>query len=617
MKLGFTILFFIISVQIFGQIDSIQKLKVVNLSTVKLKKHSKGYKVLTMSDSVIVKNTESFTSLLRFNAPIYFKEYGAGGTSSASFRGTSASNTAVIWNGININSLNNGQTGFNALSVNLIDNIDIRSGGGSIEFGSGAIGGTVHLNNQLEFNSKLKNQLVASVGSYSTFNNLYKISYGGNKIAAKFGVSYNKSKNDYKWLGTDFKNENGAYNNVNFNLSLAYKVNKFSKLTLNSSNYTGEREFSGIVPNPSAAKEKYSDFNFRNLITYNYNKNKFTHTLKAAYLTQEYRYFQDKSVDSYNFGKSKRYIFKYNFNYKIAENSSIETFSEYESAFGKTDQIIKKNRTQFSQSLLYSHRFYEKINTNFKIRKDFNSDYEVPLIFAFGADIKIIRHFLIRFNSSKNYRVPTFNDLYWPGQGNLNLTPETSLQSELGIGFKTNQFALDLGVFHISSKDKIVWSPSGDSQRPGIWTPINIDETENKGIEFTGNFNKNIENHILNLNFNYSYTVAKDKLTDKYLIFVPKHLLNASFSYSYKRVSAFYQHLFNGKVYTTTDNTDSYTVPYFNVGNTGVNYQIIQQETQNLSLGVKINNVFNKKYEVLPSRPMPNRNFNININYKF
>ena len=158
----------LISSKSFAQIDSIQQLKVINLSSVKLQKHSKGYKVLKLSDSVILKNTESFTTLLRFNTPIYLKEYGSGGTSTASFRGTSASNTAVIWNGININSINNGQTGFNTLTVNLIDDIDVRSGGGSIEFGSGAIGGTIHLNDQLSFGNHLTNQIVSSVGSYNT-----------------------------------------------------------------------------------------------------------------------------------------------------------------------------------------------------------------------------------------------------------------------------------------------------------------------------------------------------------------------------------------------------------------------------------------------------------------
>ena len=602
----------------FAQIDSIQQLKVINLSSVKLQKHSKGYKVLKLSDSVILKNTESFTTLLRFNTPIYLKEYGSGGTSTASFRGTSASNTAVIWNGININSINNGQTGFNTLTVNLIDDIDVRSGGGSIEFGSGAIGGTIHLNDQLSFGNHLTNQIVSSLGSYNTYNNLYKFSYGKDKVAVKFGASYNESENDYEWLGTDdLKNENGAYNNLSFSLGFAYKLNNFSKLSVFSTKYKGNREFSGTLPNPSAAKEKYKDYNFRNLVTYSYHKNEFTHAVKFAYLTQEYRYFADKNIDSYNYGKSKNYLLKYDFNYQISEYSSIESFSELESVFGSTDEIKEKNRKQFSQSFIYNLSFENIASFNAKIRKDFNSDYSIPFIFALGAEINLLKNTITRINGSKNYRVPTYNDLYWPALGNTDLIPESSLQGEFGIGYTTKHIKLDVGVYYINSKDKIVWTPGGDPERPGIWVPINVAEAVNKGVEFTVAINKVFNKHVFNFNLNYSYTIAKDKSTNNYLTYVPKHLANGNLGYSYKRFSAFYQHLFTGEIYTTTDNLDSYTVPYYNVGNVGVDYDIIKTDSKQLVLGAKVNNVFNKEYQVLPSRPMPNRNFNININFKF
>ena len=149
----------------------------------KLKKHSIGYKISTLSDSVLLKNTESFTNLLRFNSTLYLREHGTGGISSASFRGTSASNTAVIWNGININSINNGQIDFNSLTVDLFDSIDIRSGGGSIEYGSGAVGGTIHLNDDLQFNEKsfIKNQLQTSIGSFDTYRGLYKFKFADSK----------------------------------------------------------------------------------------------------------------------------------------------------------------------------------------------------------------------------------------------------------------------------------------------------------------------------------------------------------------------------------------------------------------------------------------------------
>ena len=615
LKFRIIVFLLICSGKLVAQLDSLQYLNVVNLQSITLNKYSKGFKVNTLNDSIIIQNPESFSTLLRFNSPIYIKEYGAGGTSSASFRGTNASNTAVVWNGININSINNGQSEFNSINVSLFESIDIRSGGGSIEYGSGAVGGTIHLNDQLKFGKHLTNQVVSSYGSYNTLHSLYKFSYGSERTAVKVGLAYNESENDYKWLSYNVKNENGAYKNTDFSISLAQKLGKFSKLSFYSSKYTGDRQFSGMLPNPSAAKEKYKDLSFRNLVDFQYHKNEFTHALKIAYLTQEYQYFANKNNDTHTFGSSKRFISKYDFNYKINANSNIQSYYEFESILGDTDQMAQRRRNQFSQSLIYNHYIPNIVALNFKLRQDVNFDYDIPLVYALGAEFTTSKNTFVRLNGSKNYRVPTYNDLFWPGSGNENLIPESSLQGEIGFVYKANGLKVDVGGFYIDSKDKIVWQP--DEDKPGIWVPLNVDAVVNKGIELTVDYKRTVEKHFFDVRFNYSYTVSEDKLTKKMLPYVPKHLMNASFGYTFKRINAFYQHLFNGKIFTSEDNISLYSVPYFNVGNVGLTYTVIQQKEKTLGVGVKVNNVFNEVYQVLPSRPMPNRNMNININYKF
>lgn len=612
---------FFITHAILAQNDSIRTvLKEIVIVADKKIENSKGYKIQILNDSILTKNTESFTSLLRFNSLIYLKEYGAGGTSTASFRGTSSSNTAVIWNGININSINNGQTGFNSLTVSLFDAIDVRSGGGSIEYGSGAVGGTIHLNDQLLYKPKkvIENQFVGSIGNFGTYNSLYKFKLSTEKLALKLGMSYNESDNDYKLLGTDYKNFNGAYNNFNISVGLAYKFNSKSQFKFYSTSYVGKRLFSGELPNPTGANDKYKDFNNRNLLVYNYDKNKFNHELKLAFLTQEYQFFDNKLSDEFNFGKSKRYLINYDVAYKISSiNAKLTSYSEYESVFGKTDQIIEKNRRQFSQSFIYNQNILNTVFFDLKVRKDFNSDYDVPNSYSLGVKAKMLNNISLRTNASKNYRVPTYNDLYWPGQGNINLIPETAVQGEFGVTYKKKKFSADLGVFYISAKDKIVWTPNGDSSRPGVWTPINLANAVNKGVELSISYAKNYNNHFIDFRANYSYTEAKDKDTQKFLIFVPKHLFNGSFGYAHKRFSFFYQQLFTGEIYTTESNSNDFMLPSFFVGNFGGDYRITKNLKKEMTIGFKINNAFNKNYVTQPRRPMPNRNFNLNINYKF
>jgi iron complex outermembrane receptor protein len=185
-------------------LDSIQKLDEVVLSDVKLKQLSKGYKITVLGDSILRVNKPSLTEVLRFNSNIYFKENGYGMVSSPSFRGTNASQTAVIWNGININSQFNGQVDFNTVTTSNYDNISIRSGGGSVQYGSGAIGGTVHLSNDLDFETHFDNRVRVAFGSFETYNLGYKGSFGNEKWSANIGAAYMDSENDYSFLGTNF-----------------------------------------------------------------------------------------------------------------------------------------------------------------------------------------------------------------------------------------------------------------------------------------------------------------------------------------------------------------------------------------------------------------------------
>lgn len=606
----------------FSQNDTINRLdEIVVIGNVRLQKNSQAYKLTTLNDSIITSNLESFTTLLRFNAPIYFREHGQGGTSSASFRGTSAANTAVMWNGININAINNGQTGFNSLTVGLLDEISVRSGGGSIEFGSGAIGGTIHLNDNLKFTEKkqVSNQLVGSIGSFSTYQGLYKLKQTSKKHSFNIGTSFNTSKNDYPFINSDFKNSNGNYTNYGFNFSNTYKFSEVLEASFYTNYYFGDRLFSGELPNPTFANDKYQDINQKNLLALKYQKNKIVLTTRFAYLFQEYRYFPNKDTTFFNFGSSDRFLVDFTGDYNFTNtNATLSANTRYESVFGRTDEITERNRREFSQSFIFNHRINKSFSYDVKMRKDFNSDFNVPFSYSFGFKLTPFGNFFLRANNSMNYRVPTYNDLYWPGQGNENLIPETSLQGEFGIGFKTRKVFLDIAYFNINTKDKIIWLPNGNPERPGIWSPINLNETLNQGIELTATINHTILDGVfIDLATNYSYVLAKDKEIDKLLPFVPQHLVNTNLSISKGRWSLFYQQLFNGKIYTTQSNSEDYVIDAFYVSNIGINYALIKTDKQNLGIGIKLNNLLNEDYVVVENRPMPGVNYNFNINYKF
>ena len=100
---------------------------------------------------------------------------------------------------------------------------------------------------------------------------------------------------------------------------------------------------------------------------------------------------------------------------------------------------------------------------------------------------------------------------------------------------------------------------------------------------------------------------------------MPYHKCNFSLGYQFKRISGYYQFMFNGDVFTTDDNLSGpfYSVEGYNISNLGLNYDVINSESNQLVVGVLLKNIYNTSYQNVAFRPMPNRNFNIQIHYKF
>lgn len=626
MRVLVSVFFLLFFQNLFSQKDSISvtKLKEVNVHgkiTPKSKKIAQ--KTLKITEKQLTKNHINFTNLLRYNSPISFRDYGNGGVSTARFRGTSASNTLVLWNGIPINAIGSGQTDFNSLSANLSDNIIVESGGASAEYGSGAIGGTVHLKNNLTFKDHRKFQIFSSVGSFNTTSNFFKSSFADKKWSVKLGSTFNYSDNDYTFIDNRYKdnngnlliNENGNYKNYGINFSIAHKFSHKSILSFFTTGYYGDRLFSDGLPNPSSGSERNEDFNQRNLLRWKYNySSTFKQLISVAYLTQEYRYYNNKHVTNFSFGKSKTTHANYSLVYKPSNLLSVEYSTVFENINGDNSEFSARNRNSiaFTGNIIYQP--FKKVKTNLQVRKEINSDFNVPIAVFLGGEYNVTKQLFLSANISSNYRTPTYNETYWPVVGNSSLIPEKSTQVEFGLNYKNKNLQIKSTVFYINLRDKILWLPTGGSN---LWRPLNVNNVVNKGIETSINYSKKIGSHNLGLDVNHTFVIAKDEETSKILPFAPKHLVNYTLSYSYNRLYFFLQGLYQSKTYTNQTNIDFYSLAPVNVQNIGVTYKLSSKNIKLPTIGFTINNVFNEVYYFSNLRPMPGKNFNITINYKF
>jgi vitamin B12 transporter len=587
--------------------DSIQRLDEVVLSDVKLKRYSRGYKITTLNDSILRKNATSLTDVLRFNSNIYFKENGYGMVSSASFRGTNASQTAVVWNGININSQLNGQVDFNTISSSNYSDISIRSGGGSVQYGSGAIGGTVHLSNDLDFSNHFTNRLRVGYGSFNTKNVGYNNSFGNGKWSGNFGVAFVDSDNDYPFLGTDRQNENAAFNNLDISLNLGYVLSSKDVIKLYHQNFRSDREFSSTLLAPSRSKYKNEDY--RSMLEWAHIESNYTSSLKVVHLLEQFRYFENKDLDNFSKGHANTFLIKHRYDRKLSTKMDVSVITDYSHISAEGNSFSDPKRNAFSTTAILNHRVTKKLQYNLNVRKDIISDFESPFVFSADASYQVLKPYSIKLNASKNFRVPTFNDLYWNPGGNLDLEPEESYQIDLGHQLSFKNFDFKLNTFYIETSDLIQWRPNSAF---GYWNPVNVANAKHYGLEAELGVSQQLDQHTFSFSSAYSYTETEDVEKKQRLFYVPAHKANASLSYNYRAFTAFYQHMYNGEVNIIGDELDG-----FDVGNLGFSYTFNTKKSISYIADFRINNVYNTYYENVALRPMPNRNFNINLTLKF
>ncbi len=591
-----------------AQQDSITILDEVVLES-KLQTFSTGQTLIKLPDSLTRGTTPLLTSALNFHTPVYFKENGYGMVSSASFRGTTASQTAVLWNGININSQFNGQTDFNAINTAGYDNIQVRGGGGSVVYGSGAIGGTVHLNTDLSFGEKLENELFFEYGSFNTLNARYRVKAARGDWSVSIAGARLSSDNDYPYPENRGENINGQFYNNTLNLGVAYRLDHHNIFRFFGERFHGTRHLSLI--RPSETKTKYQDENNRYLLEWENHATDFTSLLKLAYLEESYRYYGNIASENFSFGEAENYIIGYDVKYTFSDNILLNVDLTNTYTKGKGSNLSENGRNIFSAVALIKHRLTENFTYEGGLRKEITGNYESPLLFSLSGSYQVSDFYSVQANVSRNFRIPTYNDLYWTSSGNTDLNPETSLQGEIGNSFAWQNFELKVTLYYIDIDDMIRWVPGND----GLWRPRNEDEVRTYGTETFLNWKKRFGEIQVDLNGSYAYTISENLGTGKQLIYVPYHKTTMAAVVDYHNWEFHGQLLYNGEVFTRSDNNTRYNLSSYTVSNAGISYAF--GEKLNPRMGVRVLNIFDKAYQSVENRWMPGRNFNINLTLIF
>jgi len=145
----------------------------VNLSTVEIHgKHPAQSMMEKQFDSLSLAgfHAADLGQLLQYGSHINIKSNGPGGISTASFRGTSANHTLVLWNDIPINTPNLGSVDFSTIPLHFADQIGLAWGSQASSSWSGGLGGVVMMNNRPAFDRKWNLDVTKLIGLLPIWN---------------------------------------------------------------------------------------------------------------------------------------------------------------------------------------------------------------------------------------------------------------------------------------------------------------------------------------------------------------------------------------------------------------------------------------------------------------
>ena len=594
-----------------------------------------GLKVQKIDSATLARfQFQTLADFLQFQSPIAFKSYGSGQLTSISFRGTSAMHTAVLWNGLNINSPMAGQTDFSTVPVLGFDEMSIQYGSAASCVGTDAVGGSILLSSVPKWKQKGANFTVG--GQYGSFDNyngqmgfrFLKISKSGLQFSGKtllYASQYNNHFNATERIdnaGKTYPIEPSETAQKGLIQDLYLKKKNGNTLSLNV--WLTDNKLA-IQPDIIAFREITQSKAYRILSAYQFGNT----NVKAGFIKDVLDYGTgDFSKPSHS--ETERYIVRTEHEFSIKKKDSFQQTSlriggEFAHYVAKVDGYGGGSITESRQDIfaLFRQQFTQKLIASLNLRQAFSTRYVAPFTPSFGLEYAVISdektQIKLTGNIAKSYRLPTLNERYWKVLGNPNIQPESGLNKEIGTNWKqvvsTNiSTTLGINVYHNLIDNWTYWNPDKG------YRVENLQQVLSQGFEISGSTKYLKDKMLAGISATYAYTDAsQQKVYDVYavdiigkqLIYVPLHTLTGTAYMGKGDWSLNIQGLYNSERFITFDHSGRPFSSYFIVNST-VSGKIHFGRIQS-NLIFQVNNLTDTVYPSVRKNAMPGRSFSLGL----
>jgi iron complex outermembrane receptor protein len=584
----------------------------VGVHAAALDRFSAGQTLISYDKNTLARYAaRSLGDLLQETSPIFVRQYGAGMLASPSFRGTSPGHTALFWNGIPLNSISLGQSDLSILPLQATDRVEVHFGSAAALFGNEAIGGSVHLSTAPPKGRGFQGSLSQTMGSFGLAQTSMTAGYGTAKVRFQSKLYRQNQPNTFRYrdisrAGAPWEQEDhahfrqqGAIQELWWQPSLRAQVK--ASVWFNQA----EREIQPVLG--SNSEDLQEDESFRAVVDYQYQQRQSIWKIKGALIQDRLQFNgQNNQTQQGILGLDWERPSSGNWAFRVGLRgtwmaANLSTYS------------VTEQRLEAYQSMCWE--LEDRISVSLNLRQLAYPNELVPFLPGLGLDWKLIhgkrRELLFKTAVGLGVKLPTLNDRYWNPGGNPNLRPEKSKNGELGLQLKqkgTFSWSQRLTYYRMKVDDWIIWLPKG-----AIWSPENIREVHNQGLEYQANSSWTTGNWNWQANLGYTYSRTRDRTEEEsqQLPYSPEHQGNAGLQLSLGDLAMDFSGFYVGPRSIAMGSSrvlDGYALCNLGLSFSGAKWRSIQ-----LPLRFQVLNVFNQSYEVLYLRAMPGRSYQLNL----
>jgi vitamin B12 transporter len=566
-----------------------------------------------------------------------------GALSGQFIRGGVTSQTLILLDGRPLNEVGaGGNFDLSTLTVDAVEQIEVLPGGGSVLYGSNAIGGVINIITRSALATDgLQISADAALGSFG-FNDQV-IQLRGTEGNGSWVLGYNRTSADnafpFSLTSTDFdgtrRNADVLYNNVN--LKLVGDIDDRNQLRFGLLYLSRDLGVPGGVPVPDSVS---GGFNALTEDDRQYSQSWLMDVVYESALGQgddstlTARFYADltdvsltdsvadnpfetptrQTTDQTSLGGQLQHAWQF------ASNQNITYGVDYRNVQADNiilDLLTDQRTLNYSDTInqlglfaRYQADFTPRFSANLGVRQDFNDLADGSFTsFSVGTRVKITDTTNFRANFARNFRVPTLGDLFFAPFNNPDLGPESGLSFDVGI----DQQLGDRGLFRFTLyRNDIQDAISFDL---ATFTPQNIGRVESIGIETEVNYQL-FDDWFVFANYTWNNpTIRSGPNPDNEGNLLPfTHADTWNVGLSYENPQGWYGALFLNSVsnfFVDRANEESLS------GRTTLDFKLRVPITHALALNASVNNIFDTQYEEFPGFPGVGRNFQVGVRSTF